>query len=152
MGQFSLFQTTQIGFRSPIERNFIFSLLGTAKLVKAVVSNVVKAVEVCRNHGCLVVWVVREHDPLGRDVELFRRHFYAPGKIGPTAKGSVGADLVEGLVIEEGDYKLVKTRFSAFFNTHLHSVLQGLGIDSLVVAGELTPTTDPISLFLRAKK
>uniref|UniRef100_A0A7N0RH91 Isochorismatase-like domain-containing protein n=1 Tax=Kalanchoe fedtschenkoi TaxID=63787 RepID=A0A7N0RH91_KALFE len=106
---------------------------------KAVVSNVVKAVGVCRNHGCLVVWVVREHDPLGRDVELFRRHFYAPGKIGPTAKGSVGADLVEGLVIEEGDYKLVKTRFSAFFNTHLHSVLQGLGIDSLVVAGVQTP-------------
>lgn len=55
--------------------------------------------------------------------------------MGPTVKGSLGAELVDGLVIEEGDYKLVKTRFSAFFATHLHSFLQGAGIDSLVVTG-----------------
>lgn len=59
-----------------------------------------------------------------------------PGKVGPTVKGSVGAELVDGLMIEPGDYKLVKTRFSAFFATHLHSLLQGLGIHSLVIAGE----------------
>uniref|UniRef100_A0A7N0TFJ6 Isochorismatase-like domain-containing protein n=1 Tax=Kalanchoe fedtschenkoi TaxID=63787 RepID=A0A7N0TFJ6_KALFE len=106
---------------------------------KALVPNIVEAVQVCRNHGALVVWVVREHDPLGRDVEQFRRHFYAPGKAGAAVKGSAGAELVDQLVIEQDDYKLVKTRFSAFFNTHLHSVLQGLGIDSLVVAGVQTP-------------
>ncbi|KAJ4834318.1 hypothetical protein Tsubulata_014218, partial [Turnera subulata] len=50
--------------------------------------------------------VVREHDPLGRDVELFRRHRYSAGKLGPTSKGSAGAELVDGLVIKEGDYKL----------------------------------------------
>ena len=81
------------------------------------------------------VKVVREHDPQGRDVELFRRHLYSDGKVGPTAKGSVGAELVEGLVIEEGDYKLVKTRFSAFFATHLHSFLKTAGIHSLVITG-----------------
>lgn len=80
--------------------------------------------------------MVREHDSQGRDVELFRRHFYSSGKLGPMSKGSAGAELVDGLVIKEGDYKLVKTRFSAFFATHLHSVLQGAKIDSLVVAGE----------------
>lgn len=79
--------------------------------------------------------VVREHDPLGRDVEVFRRHFYGPGKVGPAIKGSVGSDLAEGLVIEEGDYKLIKTRFSAFFATNLHSLLTSNGIDSLVVTG-----------------
>lgn len=80
--------------------------------------------------------VVREHDPLGRDVELFRRHLYTSAKVGPTSKGNEGAELVEGLVIREGDYKLVKTRFSAFFSTHLHSFLQGAGINSLVITGE----------------
>lgn len=80
--------------------------------------------------------MVREHDPLGRDVELFRRHLYSPGKPGPTSKGYRGAELVDGLVIKEGDYKLVKTRFSAFFATHLHSLLQSNGIDCLVIAGE----------------
>ncbi|XP_060973309.1 probable inactive nicotinamidase At3g16190 isoform X1 [Cannabis sativa] len=106
---------------------------------KAIVPNVIAAVQVARQRGILVIWVVREHDPKGRDVELFRRHLYHDGKLGPTVKGSLGAELVEGLVIKEGDYKLVKTRFSAFFNTHLHSVLQGAGIDSLVITGVQTP-------------
>ncbi|KAI3411549.1 Isochorismatase domain-containing protein, partial [Psidium guajava] len=106
---------------------------------KAVVPNVIEAVEFARRRGILVVWVVREHDPQGRDVELFRRHYYSSGKVGPVSKGSVGAELVDGLAIREGDYKLVKTRFSAFFATHLHSVLQGAGINSLVIAGVQTP-------------
>lgn len=79
---------------------------------------------------------MREHDPLGRDVELFRRHLYPAAKEGPTVKGKKGAELVDGLVIEERDYKLVKTRFSAFFATHLDSFLKSNGVDSLVVIGE----------------
>lgn len=75
---------------------------------------------------------------MGRDVELFRRHLYSDGKPKPTSNGTVGAELVEGLVIEEEDYKLVKTRFSAFFNTHLHSYLQGVGISKLVITGNMT--------------
>jgi len=55
--------------------------------------------------------------------------------VGPTVKGHEGAELVEGLEIHEEDYKLVKTRMSAFFATHLHSVLQTSGIDSLVIVG-----------------
>ncbi|XP_062023770.1 probable inactive nicotinamidase At3g16190 isoform X2 [Rosa rugosa] len=106
---------------------------------KAIVPNVIDAVQMARQRGILVVWVVREHDPLGRDVELFRRHLYSAGKEGPTVKGQIGAELVDGLVIEEGDYKLVKTRFSAFFATHLDSYLKSNGVDSLVVIGVQTP-------------
>lgn len=105
----------------------------------AIVPNVIKAVEVARRRGIFVIWVVREHDPMGRDVELFRRHLYSEGKAKPTSKGSVGSELVDGLVIEGTDYKLVKTRFSAFFGTHLHSLLQGAGISALVVIGVQTP-------------
>ncbi|XP_058728933.1 probable inactive nicotinamidase At3g16190 [Vicia villosa] len=115
---------------------------GSPMLVKGgkdIVPNVIKAVEVARKHGILIVWVVREHDPLGRDVELFRRHLYTAEKVGPTARGSEGSELVDGLVIREEDFKLVKTRFSAFFSTHLHSVLQREGINSLVITGVQTP-------------
>lgn len=105
----------------------------------AIVPNVIKAVEVSRHRGMLVVWVVREHDALGRDVELFRRHLYSDGKMGPTVEGHKGAELVDGLEIHETDYKLVKTRMSAFFATHLHSFLQAAGIDSLVIVGVQTP-------------
>ena len=68
-------------------------------------------------------------------MELFRRSLYANGKPKPVLKGSKGSGLVDGLVVKEEDYKVVKTRFSAFFDTNLHSVLRGVGIDSLVVAG-----------------
>ncbi|GAB4842253.1 hypothetical protein Ancab_012221 [Ancistrocladus abbreviatus] len=67
-----------------------------------------------------------------------KRHFCDGGKPGPAAKCSMGAELFDGLVIQ-GDYKLVKTRFSAFFGTHLHSFLHGVGIESLVVVGVQTP-------------
>ena len=61
--------------------------------------------------------------------------WYAAGKVGPAVKGSVGVELVDidGLLVKEGDYKLVKTRFSAFFATHLHSLLQGAGINNLII-------------------
>ncbi|KAK1358320.1 putative inactive nicotinamidase [Heracleum sosnowskyi] len=105
----------------------------------AIVPNVIEAVEVARRRGIFVIWVVREHDPMGRDVELFRRHLYSEGKAKPTSKDSVGSELVDGLVIKGTEYKLVKTRFSAFFGTHLHSLLQGAGISTLVVTGVQTP-------------
>ncbi|GFQ07282.1 probable inactive nicotinamidase at3g16190 [Phtheirospermum japonicum] len=106
---------------------------------EAIVPNVIKTVEVARNRSIPIIWVVREHDPLGRDVELFRRHLYSNDKPKPASKGSVGAELVDELVVEDGDYKLVKTRFSAFFNTHLHSYLQGAGVNKLVLIGVQTP-------------
>ncbi|TKY64470.1 inactive nicotinamidase [Spatholobus suberectus] len=123
-----------------MQKDFIEDWSSVAlKGAKDIVPNVIRAVEVARQRGILVVWVVRENEPLGRDVELFRRHHYRAEKVGPATKGSEGAELVDGLVIKEGDYKLVKTRFSAFFATHLHLVLQGAGINSLVVTGVQTP-------------
>ncbi|XP_078176757.1 putative inactive nicotinamidase At3g16190 [Carex rostrata] len=107
-------------------------------LAKAVVPSVAKVVSLARERGILVIWVVREHDPLGRDVELFRRHLYSNGK-GLTMKGAKGAELVEGLKIREGEYKLVKTRFSAFFNTNLDALLKATRIKRLVIVGVQTP-------------
>ncbi|KAJ0962587.1 hypothetical protein J5N97_027709 [Dioscorea zingiberensis] len=105
---------------------------------QSIVPSVIRAVSLARDRGIFLIWVVREHDPWGRDVELFRRHLYANG-VGPTARGSKGAQLVDGLVPEEHDYKLVKTRFSAFFDTHLHHLLQTAGVKNLVIVGVQTP-------------
>lgn len=72
----------------------------------------------------------------GEMLKFFHRHLYSSGNVGPTSKGSVGAELADGLVIKEGDYKLVKTCFSAFFATHLHSLLRSEGTKSLVISGK----------------
>ncbi|RZC85478.1 hypothetical protein C5167_041666 [Papaver somniferum] len=105
----------------------------------AIVPSVIKAVNIARQRGVLVVWVVREHDRLGRDIECFRRHMYGDNKTGPVVKGSKGGELVDGLVITGNDYKLVKTRFSAFFATNLDSFLRSSCIEKLVVVGVQTP-------------
>ncbi|XP_064975060.1 uncharacterized protein LOC135618084 [Musa acuminata AAA Group] len=51
-------------------------------------------------------------------------------------RSSSDAELLDGLVVEDGNYKVAKTRFSAFFATNLHSLLQRCGIKDLVVAGK----------------
>uniref|UniRef100_A0A0A9EEQ1 Isochorismatase-like domain-containing protein n=1 Tax=Arundo donax TaxID=35708 RepID=A0A0A9EEQ1_ARUDO len=124
-----------------MQKDFVDPAMRSPMLVaggEAIVPAVAEAVAVARERGIFVVWVVREHDPSGRDAELFRRHFYSGGK-GPTVKGLKGAELADGLVIKQGEYKLVKTRFSAFFVTHLDSVLKSSGIKNLVVVGVQTP-------------
>ncbi|KAJ3686189.1 hypothetical protein LUZ61_015353 [Rhynchospora tenuis] len=116
-----------------MQNDFVGSPMLAAS-AKVILPKVAEAVSLARERDIFIIWVVREHDPLGRDVELFRKHYYSNGK-GFAIKGSKGAELVEGFKIEEGDYKLVKPRFSAFFNTHLDAVLRGSGIKSLVVVG-----------------
>ncbi|KAF0933717.1 hypothetical protein E2562_019195 [Oryza meyeriana var. granulata] len=125
-----------------MQKDFVDPAMGSSGLLapgEAIVPAVAEAVAVARQRGIFIIWVVREHDPYGRDVELFRRHFYSSGKLGPAVKGSEGADMADGLIVEEGDYKLVKTRFSAFFATHLDSVLKTSGIKNLVIVGVQIP-------------
>ncbi|KAF3333169.1 inactive nicotinamidase [Carex littledalei] len=132
-----------------LSNDFVLPAMGSPMLVagaKAIVPSVAKVVSLARERGIFVIWVVREHDPSGRDVELFRRHHYSNGK-GPTMKGAKGAELVEGLKIREGDYKLVKTRFSAFFNTHLDALLKGSGIKRLVIV-ELRGSLPNLKFYL----
>ncbi|OAY36657.1 hypothetical protein MANES_11G037100v8 [Manihot esculenta] len=111
---------------------------------KAIVPNVIKAVEIARQGGVFVVWGVPEHDPLGRDRQLFCRHLYKD------------AELVDGLLMKESDNKLVKARFSAFFfwynhrcsNSKLHSqtVLDAVALNyqnvSVVVDATAAATPD----------
>ncbi|KAK4482041.1 hypothetical protein RD792_012964 [Penstemon davidsonii] len=117
-----------------MQKDFIVSGSPTAvKGGEAIVPNVIKAVHIARSRRIPVIWVVRE-----------RRHWYSATAAAdkpkpPACKGSVGTELVDGLVIKDDDYKLVKTRFSAFLNTHLHSYLQGTGIHNLVITGVQTP-------------
>ncbi|KAL4445816.1 hypothetical protein ABPG77_009015 [Micractinium sp. CCAP 211/92] len=100
--------------------------------------NVIDAVDVARARGIPVVWVIREHDPEGIDVELFRSPMFKEGK-SSTVKGTPGAALVAGLEVQPGERVIVKKRFSAFFDTDLHRILQRMGIQRVVIAGVQTP-------------
>uniref|UniRef100_A0A0D3F3K7 Isochorismatase-like domain-containing protein n=1 Tax=Oryza barthii TaxID=65489 RepID=A0A0D3F3K7_9ORYZ len=72
-----------------MQKDFVDPAMRSPMLVdggQAVVPTVAEAVAVARERGIYVVWVVREHDPSGADVEIFRRRYYSGGK-GPTVKG-----------------------------------------------------------------
>lgn len=49
--------------------------------------------------------------------------------------GSWGTDIVPALAPEPGDHVVPKHRFSGFFETPLHTILQGLGAKHLVFTG-----------------
>ncbi|KAE8669923.1 putative inactive nicotinamidase [Hibiscus syriacus] len=60
-------------------------------------------------------------------------------------KGTLGAELVDGLVIKEGDYKLVKTRFSAFilsFRTVFDAVAHNYQPVTVIVDATAAATPD----------
>ena len=104
-------------------------------------SGIRTAIDVARNTDTPVVWIVREHDPTGCDVERFRRHLYTSGD-GPCTRGTDSAKLAGDLAdyVRTNDHKIVKTRFSGFHHTHLEHLLKdGLGVARVVLAGVQTP-------------
>ena len=53
-------------------------------------------------------------------------------------KGTWGAQVVEALKPQEGDYVVEKRRYSAFFATDLDLLLRELGVDTLILTGLVT--------------
>ncbi len=102
-------------------------------------ARVVDAVEEARAAGMKIIWVVREHEPDGSDVELFRAPLFAGGGKGAAVRGTPGAALVRPLEVRAGEVKLVKTRFSAFMGTPLASILRRAGVGRVAVCGVQTP-------------
>lgn len=91
-----------------------------------------------RDKGWAVIYAYRIHRPSGVDAELFRRHFFEEGQPFCIA-GTKGAEVVEAITPQEGDIKITKQRFSAFFGTDLDIVLRGLGAKNIYIVGTQYP-------------
>jgi nicotinamidase-related amidase len=78
-----------------------------------------------------VVWIKQEFSPDLSDapLEVKRKGLRV------TVAGTPGASFLPELDVQDRDLTIVKTRYSAFFGTHLDSVLAQLGCDQLIVAG-----------------
>ena len=85
-----------------------------------------------------VIHVVREHRPDGSDVEITRRErFRATG--GFLVRGTPGCDIVANLCALPGELRVVKTRFSGFFQTGLDELLRQGRIRGVVLTGTQLP-------------
>lgn len=91
-----------------------------------------------RKEGRLVIHVTREHCPDGSDVEITRRELFrkADGFLIP---GTPGCEIVEALRPLSGERRIVKKRFSAFFQTRLDEALRRSRIHRLVLTGTQLP-------------
>lgn len=103
-----------------------------------------------RAKGCKVIHVIFGnspdlHDSGGPDTALWHKEASLfMGREHPewrdkfTFRGTWGADIVDGLKVEEGDIVFEKMRNSAFFQTNLDTVLKTYNIKYLVIMGTAT--------------
>jgi gluconolactonase len=103
-----------------------------------VVANVKRLAEAVRSVGMPVihVWYIVEAGAPGLKLNapLFRGVKDSNGLV----RGSWGAAPAEGLEPKEGDLVVEKMRMNAFHDTHLDTVLRGLGVEMLVITGAWT--------------
>jgi len=122
---------------------------GTYELIR-VIGDLVLAF---RDNKLPIIHVVRLYEPQGSNAELCRRNLFEQGKriVSP---GSDGAELADDLKLDrtmkldsalllsgrlqqvgKQEWIIYKPRWGAFYETRLHSHLQTLHVDTLVISG-----------------
>ena len=59
--------------------------------------------------------------------------------MGPGSRGANSAQAPKGLKPQNGDYTIIKPRWSAFFHTELDLILRRLKVDTVILTGTTTP-------------
>lgn len=124
----------QNGFINPASAQYIAGAEKTVPACAAVIA-------ACRGRKIPVFFVTRVYRADGSDVEHTRFLSWLRGgkAMSPGCAESISADMPESFGFQEGDYRVIKPRFSAFFHTELDLMLRRLGRDTVLLAGTTTP-------------
>ena len=93
-----------------------------------------------------VFHVVREYRADGSDIECTRLHGFLNDKR-YAVPGTEGCEIVAELAPVEGEYRVVKNRFSGFMNTELDFMLRRIGATQLVICGTQYPNCIRTTIF-----
>lgn len=85
-----------------------------------------------------VVYLYREYRRDGSDIEITRQEVFLR-KGGFCVPGTAGAQIVEAIAPIEGDYLVMKNRFSGFMDTELDFILRRRGTTGVAVCGTQYP-------------
>ena len=98
-------------------------------------------VNTARQKGIPVFFVKRIYRNDGSDVEMTRYEAWKNGGrgMGPSSRGPISAEAPEGLRPQDGDYTIIKPRWSAFFHTELDLILRRLHVETVILIGTTTP-------------
>lgn len=99
-----------------------------------------------RNKKYPVFHVIREYREDGSDIEITRlAKFLNERKT--AVPGTEGCEIVDELKPTEGDYKIIKNRFSGFMNTELDWMLRRLNVGKIAVCGTQYPNCIRATVF-----
>jgi ureidoacrylate peracid hydrolase len=118
--------------------------LGVWKFAKeaGTIRNTRKVIEIARKNDIPVIYVKIVFRPDYAEMGLVHLSLCTIGKFikeGEICKeGTWGAEYVDELKPDAGDYIVVKRRMDAFYNSDLETLLRGLGRRTLVICGIIT--------------
>lgn len=97
-----------------------------------------RALEATRESNVPVIHVIRHYRRNGVDVELTRYEGWNSNG-GSLMPGTEGAEEPDSIKPKEGEYIVVKQRWSAFFQTELDLILRRMGVKQVILTGVQTP-------------
>lgn len=113
----------------------------------SIVPNINRVAATCREKGVPVFWVVMktaEKEGAPSDWPLYHKYFFTDAKarnhLTGLSPGNPGYEIYRDLEVRPEDRIVTKKRFSPFIQgaSDLHEILQGMGIENLIVAGTAT--------------
>lgn len=102
------------------------------------IERIAELLDAAREHGAPVIYTQMELRRDGKDIGAYGRKRDLLDTEGWMLENSVGAAIVDAVKPAETDVVLVKKKPSAFFGTHLLSLLIDQNVDSVVVVGGST--------------
>jgi ureidoacrylate peracid hydrolase len=85
-----------------------------------------------RDTGGVVAFVIDSHRAdLRRDREYLKRSPHC-------VEGTWGAEIIDGLTRKDDDLRILKRRYSGFFNTDLDLTLKDMEVDTIIAMGVVT--------------
>jgi nicotinamidase-related amidase len=96
---------------------------------REIVPFVAQKIAATRRSGGVVVFVCDAHAPDDREFKYFAPH---------AVRGSWGSQVIPELPVLPGDYRVDKTRYSAFSSTNLDEILKREGVERVEVVGVCT--------------
>lgn len=111
------------------------------KMAAATLPACAQAADYARKQGIPVFFVNRIYRANGSDVEHTRFKSWLEGgrAMSEVCEGEIDCSNPEELSPKDGDYVIIKPRFSAFFMTELDLILRRLGVDTVILTGTTTP-------------
>jgi len=95
-----------------------------------IIPKIKRLLKFSRKQGVPIIYATDAHLPnVDTEFEVWGRH---------AVKGSWGAEIIDELKPEKGDFRVLKRKYSAFQGTDLDMLLRELKIDTLILTGVVT--------------